>query len=181
MTPGAHAEVGVQLRETRTALGYSLSALAARAGVGKGSLSEIESGQRNPTLSTLYALANALDVPLARLLQERSGSELSSPGITARLLETDHPGDGTTVEVYLLLLAPGHLHRSEGHPAGVTEHLYLTSGRARVGPLDALVEVGAGEGHTWAAHEVHGYEALDDQPARGVLTILTPASAGEAE
>lgn len=176
MTSGGYADVGAQLRETRTVRGYSLSALAARAGVGKGSLSEIESGQRNPTLSTLYALANALDVPLAGLLAERSGSELSSPGITARLLETDHHADGTTVEVYLLLLTPGDLHRSQGHPAGVTEHLYLTSGRARVGPLEALTVVTAGESHTWAADTVHGYEAMDEGPARGVLTIVTPGA-----
>lgn len=168
------ADVGAQVRAARAARGQSLSALAAQARIGKGSLSEIETGRRNPTLSTLYALANALDVPLARLLAERSGSELSSPGITARLLESDHQADGATVEVYTLLLAPGHLHRSEAHPAGVTEHLYLTSGRARVGPLGALRVVRAGGSRTWPADTAHGYEALDGQPARGVLTILTP-------
>lgn len=169
------AGVGVRLRATRTERGLSLGALAARAEVGKGSLSEIENGSRNPTLATLYALANALDVPLATLLAEAPGSELSSPGITVRLLDTTHQSDGTTVETYLLAFTPGQQHRSGAHPAGVVEHLYLTQGRARVGPLTAPRDLATGDSITWAADTDHGYEALDGRPARAVGVIRTPA------
>ncbi|HEY9293380.1 MAG TPA: helix-turn-helix transcriptional regulator, partial [Microlunatus sp.] len=48
--------VGRRLREVRVSRGLSLSELARQAGIGKGSLSEIETGRRNPTLETLYAL-----------------------------------------------------------------------------------------------------------------------------
>ena len=57
-SPGAAA--GARVRALRTSAGLSLSALAAEAGIGKGSLSELESGRRNPTLDTLYALARPL-------------------------------------------------------------------------------------------------------------------------
>ena len=64
--------VGERLRAARQEHGLSLGALAEAAHVGKGSLSEIENGARNPTLGTLYALAGALGVPLATLhLPER--------------------------------------------------------------------------------------------------------------
>ncbi len=49
--------VGERVRQARVDRGLSLGSVAATAGIGKGSLSEIEHGQRNPTLSTLYALA----------------------------------------------------------------------------------------------------------------------------
>src|SRR5690349_462293 len=78
---------GKRLRAARRERGLSLGALAAAAHVGKGSLSEIENGVRNPTLGTLYALAGALGVPLATLLADRPGVRVVSPGIEARLLD----------------------------------------------------------------------------------------------
>ena len=71
--------VGERLRAARHERGLSLAALADAAGIGKGSLSEIENGARNPTLSTLYALAGTLGVPLATLLADRTGTRISSP------------------------------------------------------------------------------------------------------
>ncbi len=58
-------EVGARLRRLRQDRGLSLSELARRSGVGKGTLSELETGQRNPTLETLYALTTALEAPLS--------------------------------------------------------------------------------------------------------------------
>src|SRR5687768_18523538 len=60
--------VGRRLRDLREARGVTLSALARAAGIGKATLSGLENGTRNPTLETLYAVATALDVPLATLL-----------------------------------------------------------------------------------------------------------------
>lgn len=170
MSSDLAAAVGERLRTTRRDRGLSLAALAAAAGIGKGSLSEIENGSRNATLGTLYALAGALGVPLATLLAERVGAEVSSPGISARLLETQHV-DGGTVEVYLLHLDAGARHESPGHGRGVVEHLLVTSGRAAVGPRRRLVEVGVGETATWESRGVHAYRALGDHPVEAVLVI----------
>lgn len=59
--------VGERLRAARRERGLSVGGLAEAAGIGKGSLSEVENGVRNPTLSTLYALAGALELPLSTL------------------------------------------------------------------------------------------------------------------
>lgn len=165
--------VGERLRAARAAQGISLGELSARAGVGKGSLSEIENGGRNPTLSTLYALANTLGVPLSQLLAERPGAELTSPGITARLLRTTTDDDGT-VEVYTLTLVPGTVHVSPGHGPGVVEHLLVVRGAARVGPAGAEAELCAGEGTRWASDVEHTYQALHGDPAEAVLVIRSP-------
>jgi len=165
--------IGARVRLARQEAGLTLSALAARAGVGKGSLSELENGTRNPTLSTLYALADALDTPLATFLVA-PGSFVASPGIGARLLDARRHGDGTTVEVYLLSLAPGAVHRSGAHGPGVTEHLLITHGRARAGAAGREQTVGAGETAVWISDVEHGYEALDGAPVEAVLTIRSP-------
>ena len=165
--------VGERLRAARRERKLSLGALAERAGVGKGSLSEIENGARNPTLSTLYAVAGALGVPLSSLLAGRSGVWVSSPGVEALLLDV-HDSVAETVEVYRLVLAIGAEHHSVPHGSGVVEHLLVTRGRARVGRLGEEVEIGVGESAAWVSDVVHTYAALGEDPLEGVLVIRSP-------
>lgn len=169
--------VGERLRACRAERGLSLSGLADAAGVGKGSLSEIERGTRNATLNTLYALAGALRVPLATLLADRPGTEVSSPGVTSRLLEAVQQPDGTTIEVYRFRMDPGARHVSPAHGPGVVEHLLVTAGRARVGRLGSEVELGPGESAQWVSSVRHGYRALGEAPVETVLVISSPPSA----
>ncbi|MET7132508.1 helix-turn-helix domain-containing protein [Cellulosimicrobium sp. MI9406] len=173
------AAVAAQIRALRAERGLSLSALAAAAGVGKGSLSEIEHGARNPTLATLYALAGALGVPLATLLAERPGSEVSSEGVRARLLDAHHLPDGTAVEVYHLHLEPSADRTSPPHGPGVVEHLLVTAGRVRAGRRGAEAVVTVGDELRWVSDAEHSYRALDGAPVDAVLVIRTPPRRGE--
>ncbi|WNM24518.1 helix-turn-helix transcriptional regulator [Demequina capsici] len=167
--------VGDRLRAVRADRGLSLNALAAAAGIGKGSLSEIERGSRNPNLSTLYALANALDLPLAWLLAERPGAEVGAPGIETVLLGTTGSVDDA-VEVYTLRLTPGTVHRSSAHGPHVVEHLVVTRGVARVGRSGGEVMVKTGEHYDWVSDTEHTYEAVGE-PAEAVLVMRrVPAS-----
>lgn len=165
--------VGSRLRDARRGRGLSVGALASAAGIGKGSLSEIENGIRNPTLSTLYALAGALGVPLSSLLASQPGAVVASPGISARLLDASH-ADGQVVEVYRLRLDAGASHRSAAHGAEVTEHLLITSGRALVGRAGSEVSLSAGESAQWISDGPHGYAALGEGPVESVLVIRSP-------
>lgn len=59
--PAALAELGPRLRRARTARGWSLKAVAARAGIDDGYLSKLERGiQQNPTIEVLNNLVGAL-------------------------------------------------------------------------------------------------------------------------
>lgn len=166
--------LGTRLRGLRTRRGLSLSGLAADAGIGKGSLSELEAGQRNPTLATLYALAGPLGVPLATLLAEQTGAEVSADGLSATLLSTERLDDGPTVEVYRLALDGDADRRSPAHGAGVREHLLVTQGRLVVEHRDGTAELGAGDALTFASDTPHRYRVLDGEPCRAVLVITSP-------
>ena len=144
------------------------------AGVGKGSLSEIENGARNPTLGTLYALAGVLGVPLATLLDERADARVAAPGVEARLLDVSRE-DGHTVEVYRLRIEPGTVHQSVPHGPGVTEHLLVTAGRVRAGRPGEETEAGPGESVAWVSDVPHSYAALGPSPVESVLVIRSPA------
>src|SRR4051794_4260527 len=61
--------VARSVRALRAAHGWSLDQLATRAGVSKGVLVALEQVRGNPTLGTLTRVADALGVPLTRLVQ----------------------------------------------------------------------------------------------------------------
>ena len=55
---------GMRLRELRTEKGISMRGLAKEADIEYSQLSKIERGVINTTISTVYALAQALDIPV---------------------------------------------------------------------------------------------------------------------
>jgi len=74
------ADVGHRIRETRAAQGLSLEQLARLTGISGPALSLIETGKRDPRLTTLKRIADALRVPLAAFVAERSN--IADPSAT---------------------------------------------------------------------------------------------------
>ncbi|GLZ11996.1 DNA-binding protein [Actinomadura sp. NBRC 104425] len=156
------------LREQR---GMSLAELARQAGLAKQTLSTIEQGSGNPTVDTLFAIANALGVPVTRLVAEREqvmvvqrGDEVvwhDHGGYESRSL--DHIYGSGVIENYLLRIAPGSSETSLPHPVGTLEHLYVISGRVRVGPVDLAMELSAGDFVRYPGDRPHVYESLDGE------------------
>ena len=167
--------VGARIRALRTERGLTLSALAAAAGIGKGSLSELEAGRRNPTLDTLYAVAGPLGVPLGALVDFRDGAVIADEGFEGVLLHTEIT-DGTTSEVYLLRVGAGVIRTSPAHATGVVEQLVVLAGSCRVEYAGRSVEIGPGEHLAWPADVPHSYAALGDAEVRAVNVIITPGA-----
>ena len=63
------AALAHNLRDWRARRGWTQAELAARAGLSKGMLVQIEQSQTNPSIATLCKLANALGVALPRLVE----------------------------------------------------------------------------------------------------------------
>ena len=66
------AEFGRRIRETRVAHGLSLEQLARLTGISAPALSLIETGKRDPRLTTLNRIADALRAPLAAIIADGS-------------------------------------------------------------------------------------------------------------
>lgn len=60
--------VGRAIHKRRTALGLSLRDFGLMAGVHYNQLNRIERGLANPSLETLYKIADALDIDISNLL-----------------------------------------------------------------------------------------------------------------
>jgi len=76
-------ELGAQIQALRATHALTLEELGRRAGISPGLLSQLERGLGNPSFSTLYRLAHALEVPLSSFFQG-PGSE---NGIVVRRYE----------------------------------------------------------------------------------------------
>jgi transcriptional regulator with XRE-family HTH domain len=179
---GLNDEVGRRLRALRTARGLSLSELARRSGVGKGTLSELEGGTRNPTLETLYALTTALNRPLSAVLSdapppraEQHEGAVSGSAVTAVLIERHEDADAVT-DVFRITIAAGATQESAAHVGGTTESLMILSGTAVVGVLDAPRSVGPGMSVCWPADTAHLYSAPQGD-VHGILFVRYPAAA----
>jgi transcriptional regulator with XRE-family HTH domain len=166
--------VGARIRALRAERGLSLSALASAAGIGKGSLSELETGRRNPTLDTLYALAGPLGVPLASLVDFRDGSVVADEGFETVLLHTERTAVATS-EVWLLRVRAGTTRSSPAHTAGVVEQLVVLAGACRIEYGDRLLDLVTGGHGAWPADVPHRYTATGDADLRAINVIVTPA------
>jgi transcriptional regulator with XRE-family HTH domain len=74
-TPKIGRQLGAVARRVREGQGLTLTDVATTAGISAGMLSRLETGHVTPSLETLVALAGALGVRPALLLQEVGGAE----------------------------------------------------------------------------------------------------------
>jgi transcriptional regulator with XRE-family HTH domain len=161
--------LGASLRRERERVGLSVSELAKRAGLAKSTLSQLENGVGNPSLETLWSLAMTLGVPVSQLIgQSRqpvnviranegisAASELAN--YVATLLASCPPR--AQRDIYRIKAQPGEPRRSKAHMPGTVEHVVICSGRAMLGPVDAPVELVAGDYISYPADTPHIFEA----------------------
>ena len=160
--------LGQHLQALRLERGWSLSQLAAAAGLAKSNLSRLEQGNGNPTLDTIWRLAVQLDVPFGTLVAPIR-VPLGEEGVEVRLL--DQGKDSPQVDAYWMRCAPHTLRHAEAHTPGARESLTLISGRLEAGPVGATTTLAAGDTLTFAADRPHLYRT-DDAWATLLLTVV---------
>jgi transcriptional regulator with XRE-family HTH domain len=147
--------VGAQIRRRRRERGLTLSAVADRTGLNVGYLSQVENDKASPSLETLAALAEALDVPIAWFLLEQSvGPRLVRaterprrrlPRGAGAMSQVDG-GVARDVAIFEGTMPAGYRTGFHAHPGD--EHHIVLAGRIRITQGDAVVEAGPG---SWTA------------------------------
>jgi transcriptional regulator with XRE-family HTH domain len=180
--PDLSASVGGRIRDLRTERGFSLTALAVATRLGKGTLSELERGQRNPTLDTLFAIATALSVPLGDLLVTESNDLAHGPPgphAHGQSIDAELIGRWTesveVVEVYRMTVSQGR-RQSRSHTSGVVESITVVNGEIAVGTTSDPAHLVGGQSHTFPGDQDHFYEGLARQSST-VLVMRYPLTA----
>ncbi len=164
------AVIAAALRRERQRTGLTLSELARRAGLAKSTLSQLEAGQGNPSVETLWALAGALGVPFSQLVAESPPRvQVIRAGEGPRIHSDRADFIGTLLsagsrharrDVYIIEQEPGPIRHADPHIPGSVEHVVLAAGRLRCGPVGSSVELSPGDYVSFPGDVPHVYEAL---------------------
>jgi transcriptional regulator with XRE-family HTH domain len=178
--------LGGQVRSLRHRLGLTVQDLASAAGISTGMLSKIENGQISPSLSTLQALASALNVPLTALFaafEERrdcsyvpAGQGLSierrgtKAGHLYQLLGHGLGGD-LVVEPYLITLREDAVPYTAFQHAGV-EFIHMLTGEVVYRHGDSTYHLRPGDSLLFDSAAPHGPEDLVVRPMTYLSIIV---------
>lgn len=167
-----HGRMGAALRTERENAGLSLTEASHRAGIGKSTLSVLESGSGNPSVETLWALASVYDIPLSRIIDPpapdiavtRVGdlSFLESEESTYRVALVTPGAPSTRRDIYYIAAGPDAVKASRPHPRGTVEYVLITSGSALIGVDGRETTLGVGDTIRYRGDVPHTFEAMED-------------------
>jgi len=173
------------LKRWRGERGFTLDALAARAGVSRGMIIQIEQARTNPSVGTTVKLADALGVSITTLLDHEQGPRVRLvPEDQAVRMWSTEAGSSTTllvgaeargpIELWSLQLMPGDSSDSDPHPEGTVELLHVTAGELTLVVDGEAHMVPAGTSATFEAHVPHAYRNDGSEPAGLTMAVSIP-------
>ena len=170
-----------RLREERK---LSMEELAKFSSVSKSMIAQIERGEGNPTLSTLWKISNGLKVPFDSLtVRPKTQHEIVKISEIQPLFETEgkvrnyslFPDDeNRRFAIYYLELEKGSYWESEAHLQGTTEFITLFSGIVKIKVKDKHFIIQKGDSLRFNADAVHSYQNIGDEMAMMHMTIYNP-------
>ena len=147
--------VAKNIRRLREENKLSMDELSKLSGVSKSMLAQIERGEGNPTISTLWKLSNGMKVPFDALtVRPKSPYEIVKTSELQPLLEDGgkvknysiFPDDeNRRFAVYYLELVEGSYWESEPHLKGTTEFITIFSGRIEISTNGQRFSISKGE------------------------------------
>lgn len=166
--------IGRNLKRLRTERHLTLGQLSALSGISKAMLSEMEKGSGNPTVNTIWKIANGLKVPYTRLLEaDECGTTLVRR--TAVLPQQAESGKyrvscyfrgdkGRNFELFYMELDPEGSHTSAGHLAQAQEYVYVIEG-------ELMVETG-GECYLLQPGDALGFDSTAEHTYKNQGAVL---------
>jgi transcriptional regulator with XRE-family HTH domain len=183
------AAVGRNVRALRQQHRMTIDALAAAAGISRGTVIQVETARGNPSIATLCNLATALRVGVASLVDgdaaprisvrraEQAAPLWSSPAGSSAVFRigTDPPD---VVELWDWTLQPGDAFEGEAHPVGTSEVLSVLAGRLALRVGGTELELAAGDTVLFEAHAPHRYGCAGAEAVRFTMVVVQPGDAG---
>jgi transcriptional regulator with XRE-family HTH domain len=185
MSETGSPQIGPFIQAFRKRQSLTLDDLAKMSGVSRSMLSQIERGQANPSLATVWSLASALRVDISELISGhandlRARIEVASASFTPEIKTDDGlctlrilspPDHAELYEWYDLVFQPQGSLESQPHARGMREHLTVLEGALEVTAGDDVVEVPEGATARYAADVPHTIRNAGPGPARALLVM----------
>lgn len=130
--------IAINLKRLRTERNLTLGQLSKMSGISKTILSNIEKGDSNPTVNTIWKIANGLNVPYTRLMEsiDKEATIIRKSEPMVQTGETDHYRiycyfTNTPVRNFELFYVELDAHSSNatiGHSEKAQEYIYMIQG-----------------------------------------------------
>lgn len=173
--------IGRNLHRIRKQRGLSLDKAAEITGVSKGMLGQIERGESNPTVTTLWKIAGGLKVSFTAFMAEETPAvalvrrQESKPLIAAAGNYQVFPlflfDRQKCFEIFNVELAPGCVHQAEAHNPGVEEYVLVSIGTLEISLEEEIYRVKAGDAIRFPGDRPHTYCNNTGDLARAVNII----------
>lgn len=160
--------IGNKLKDIRNKRNLSLDEMAKLTGVSKAMLGQIERGQSNPTVSTLWKIATGLKVSFSLFIDETQDDlkTICQNNITPILEDNGKmrlypifPFDANKgFEIFTIELEPGCDHISVPHNDGVEEYIIVTEGQIEMNINDKKFILQKGNSMKFMANKPHTYK-----------------------
>lgn len=180
--------IGENLKRIRTQMGYSLNDVAAKTGVSKTMISQIERADSIPTIATAWKLANGLKIKFESLLTDSAAAQHEVKNITdLTALEDDNgrfvvyclypfsPLNG--MELFYGIMKPGCCYTSEMHKNSgkdAMEYMLVAQGEVELTVSGHVYELSAGSAISFSAKEPHSYRNKGDCDVIAYFIELIP-------
>ena len=176
--------VANNLKRLREGKKMSLDAVAKVSGVSKSMLGQIERGDVNPTLSTVWKIANGLKVSFTELMtrpemdfeviRREEVEPVTGDGGRYRNFPM-FPFDGERrFEIYYIEMDPASHLEAEPHPDGTQEFVTAFSGALTVCVDNHELAVESGSSLRFKADRPHSYRNTSDEICRLSMVIYYP-------
>ncbi len=178
--------IAENLHHLRTKQNLSIGQLAERTGLSKAVISQMEKGSSNPTVNTIWKLAEALHVPYSAILEpQRAEAEKITTGDLRFQVEDGGFRTGCYVpstadrdfELFLLEYDPGNEHSTQGHPEDSEEYILMKSGRLHVSAAGKEYDLESGDVFYFDATGQHTFRNNSDETAQAYCLIVYPHGA----
>ena len=178
--------VGDNLSRMRKERELSLDQLSKLSDVSKSMLSQIEKGQKAPTITTLWKIATGLNVSLSSLIEDNKPAvQLITCENSKPIIDQDGkykifsylPFDSNSkFEIFKLDIEPNCIHKSTPHTKGVKEYLLISTGVVKMEIQNTTYTISSGQALAFSGDLHHTCINDSDDLATGFIIISYPNS-----
>lgn len=173
--------IGENLGALRRERGLSLGQLAELSGISKMMLSQIERGKTNPTINTIWKIANGLKVPYTALI-DAPAKDVRQVTLAEAMRNVQTEAEGRYIvycyypgtarrnfELFGVIFKPGCAYASPGHPERSQEYILLQSGSLSVIAGGTTYVLQPGDALNFAADQGHEYRNDGPEEVRAMI------------
>jgi transcriptional regulator with XRE-family HTH domain len=170
-------KISTTLKMLRSQLNWSLETASKKTGVSKAMLGQIERGESNPTIATLWKIASGFNVSFSLFIDDPQSNKTNLLHRKQKLQQVHQRDSKINVmsifpydeklkfEIFMIELLPQCTHLSPPHQLGVTEHVIPLTGTIEVLIDEVWHKVNQYEGLRFSADQSHGYRNVSNKPA----------------